>query len=150
MTASLKRRLLTGGSWVLAGKVVTAASNVLISSLVARLLSEEGFGAFGLAFSLVFIFPPGTILLLFLAIFGLVFFVVTGHVIRLTCSFLATRMIRRDVCPSCRHTGTLREVDFAGLEDSEGARLCRACGNAFHASGLEIEPEEILGVAPTP
>lgn len=52
MTASLKRRLLTGGSWVLAGKIVTAASNVLISSLLARLLSTDGFGAFGLAFSL--------------------------------------------------------------------------------------------------
>jgi O-antigen/teichoic acid export membrane protein len=52
VTASLKRRLLTGGSWVLAGKIVTAASNVLISSLLARLLSPEGFGAFGLAFSL--------------------------------------------------------------------------------------------------
>jgi O-antigen/teichoic acid export membrane protein len=45
--------LLTGGSWVLAGKLITAASNVLISSLLARLLSTDGFGAFGLAFSLV-------------------------------------------------------------------------------------------------
>lgn len=52
MAASLKRHLLTGGSWVLAGKIVTAASNVLVSSLLARLLSTDGFGAFGLAFSL--------------------------------------------------------------------------------------------------
>lgn len=37
---------------MLAGKLVTAASNVLVSSLLARLLSTEGFGAFGLAFSL--------------------------------------------------------------------------------------------------
>jgi O-antigen/teichoic acid export membrane protein len=52
LTASLKRRLLAGGSWVLAGKIITAASNVMISSLLARLLSTEDFGAFGLAFSL--------------------------------------------------------------------------------------------------
>jgi len=52
VTASLKRHLLTGGSWVLLGKGVTATSNVLISSLLARLLSADGFGAFGLAFSL--------------------------------------------------------------------------------------------------
>ena len=37
---------------MLAGKMITAASNVLVSSLLARLLSPEGFGAFGLAFSL--------------------------------------------------------------------------------------------------
>lgn len=52
MTVSLKRHLLTGGSWALAGKIVTAVSNVLISSLLARILSTEVFGAFGLAFSL--------------------------------------------------------------------------------------------------
>jgi O-antigen/teichoic acid export membrane protein len=52
MSPSLKQRLLTGGSWVLIGKVVTAAANVLVSSLLARLLSAEGFGAYGLAYSL--------------------------------------------------------------------------------------------------
>jgi O-antigen/teichoic acid export membrane protein len=52
MSPSLKQRLLTGGSWVLVGKVVTAAANVLVSSLLARLLSAEGFGAYGLAYSL--------------------------------------------------------------------------------------------------
>jgi len=53
VTVSLKRHLLTGGTWVLVGKLITAASNVLISSLLARMLSTDGFGAFGLAFSLV-------------------------------------------------------------------------------------------------
>jgi len=52
MPPSLKQRLLTGGSWVLIGKLVTAAANVLVSSLLARLLTSEGFGAYGLAFSL--------------------------------------------------------------------------------------------------
>jgi O-antigen/teichoic acid export membrane protein len=50
---SLKRRLIAGGSWVFAGKIVTAGSNVVVSSLLAQLLSTEGFGAYGLAFSLI-------------------------------------------------------------------------------------------------
>ena len=52
-TQSLKQRLLAGGFWVLAGKVVTAGSRLLAMALLARLLTQETMGAFGLALSVV-------------------------------------------------------------------------------------------------
>lgn len=51
MGPSLKRRLLAGGFWVVAGKLVTAGSRLLATALLARLLTQEALGAFGLAFS---------------------------------------------------------------------------------------------------
>ncbi len=51
--SSLKQRLLAGGFWVLAGKVVTASSRLLVMAVLARLLSQETMGAFGLALSVV-------------------------------------------------------------------------------------------------
>lgn len=53
MAESLKRRLLAGGFWVLAGKLVTASTNLGASALLARLLTQDGFGAYTLIFSLV-------------------------------------------------------------------------------------------------
>jgi len=53
MALSLKRRLLEGGFWVFAGKLVTASSNLLVGALLARLLSTQDFGDYGLAFSVV-------------------------------------------------------------------------------------------------
>jgi O-antigen/teichoic acid export membrane protein len=50
---ALKQRLLAGGFWVLTGKVVTASSRLLAMALLARLLSQETMGAFGLALSVV-------------------------------------------------------------------------------------------------
>lgn len=51
MEPSLKRRLLAGGFWVVAGKVVTAGSRLAATAMLARLLTQEALGAFGLAFS---------------------------------------------------------------------------------------------------
>jgi O-antigen/teichoic acid export membrane protein len=51
--SSLKQRLIAGGFWVLAGKVVTASSRLLAMALLARLLPQETMGAFGLALSVV-------------------------------------------------------------------------------------------------
>ena len=53
MAASLRRRLVAGGSWVFAGKIVTATTNLLVGSLLARLLTTEEFRDYGLAFSVV-------------------------------------------------------------------------------------------------
>jgi O-antigen/teichoic acid export membrane protein len=50
---SLKRKLLSGGFWVVLGKVFTATSRLAATGLLARLLTQEEMGAFGLAFSLV-------------------------------------------------------------------------------------------------
>jgi O-antigen/teichoic acid export membrane protein len=51
--STLKQRLLAGGFWVLAGKVVTASSRLLTMALLSRLLTQETMGAFGLALSVV-------------------------------------------------------------------------------------------------
>lgn len=51
MEPSLKRRLLAGGFWVVAGKTVTAGSRLAAMAMLARLLTQEALGSFGLAFS---------------------------------------------------------------------------------------------------
>jgi O-antigen/teichoic acid export membrane protein len=52
MPTSLKRRLLTGGAWVVLGKLLTASSTLIVTSILARMLSADAFGAFGLGFTL--------------------------------------------------------------------------------------------------
>lgn len=53
MATSLKHRLLAGGAWVVAGKIATAGFRILATALLARLLTQEAMGNFGLAFSFV-------------------------------------------------------------------------------------------------
>jgi O-antigen/teichoic acid export membrane protein len=53
MAAPLKKRLVSAGSWVLGGKFLVAASNLIVGSLLARLLSTEEFGEYGVAFTVV-------------------------------------------------------------------------------------------------
>ena len=50
-TASLKQRLLSGGIWSLGGRLVTAATSILVNGLLARLLSPDEMGAYFLIFS---------------------------------------------------------------------------------------------------
>ncbi|HKQ60169.1 MAG TPA: oligosaccharide flippase family protein [Candidatus Polarisedimenticolaceae bacterium] len=49
---SLRLRLLRGGSWVIAGKLATAGSNLVMASLAASLLAPEPFADYLLAYSL--------------------------------------------------------------------------------------------------
>ena len=53
MTPSLRQRLLTGGSWVLAGKVVTALSTLALNAILARTLEKQVYGLYVISFSLV-------------------------------------------------------------------------------------------------
>jgi len=50
---SIKEKLLKGGAWAFAGKLVTAFSGLAISALLARLLTPEDMGAYFLTLSLV-------------------------------------------------------------------------------------------------
>jgi len=50
---SIKEKLLKGGAWAFAGKLVTALSGLAISALLSRLLTPEDMGAYFLTFSLV-------------------------------------------------------------------------------------------------
>ena len=49
----LTRRLLSGGTWALVGKLGVALSQLTVNALLARLLSPQDLGAYFLAFSLV-------------------------------------------------------------------------------------------------
>jgi O-antigen/teichoic acid export membrane protein len=51
---SLVSRLLSGGTWVLTGKVMTALSTVAIGALIARLLFLDDVGLYNLTHSIVF------------------------------------------------------------------------------------------------
>ena len=53
MNASLKSRLISGGSWALSGRIVSSASTLVANILLARLLSPEDMGYYFLAFSAV-------------------------------------------------------------------------------------------------
>ena len=50
---SLKERLLFGGAWIVAGKLVTAFSTLLVSALLTRLMPLDVVGVYGLTFSFV-------------------------------------------------------------------------------------------------
>lgn len=50
---SLKRRLLSGGSWALGGKVGGSAIGLITNALLARMLSPAEFGAYFLALSVI-------------------------------------------------------------------------------------------------
>lgn len=49
MPPSLKQRLVAGGSWVLAGKGLTALANLAVTAVAANLITKEEFGAYGMA-----------------------------------------------------------------------------------------------------
>ncbi|MEA1866831.1 MAG: oligosaccharide flippase family protein [Thermodesulfobacteriota bacterium] len=49
----LNRRLLYGGAWAFAGKIITVISSLAVNFLLARLLTPEEMGAYFLTFSLV-------------------------------------------------------------------------------------------------
>ena len=51
--ASLKRRMLAGGVWVLFGKSVTVLCTLANEALLTRMLGQEGYGVYVIAFSLV-------------------------------------------------------------------------------------------------
>ncbi len=50
---SLKRRMLAGGAWVFFGKGVTVLCTLVNEALLARMLGQEGYGVYVIAFSLV-------------------------------------------------------------------------------------------------
>jgi O-antigen/teichoic acid export membrane protein len=49
----LKRRLLSGGGWAFAGKVLVALSGLISSALLARLLTPQALGTYFLAYSIL-------------------------------------------------------------------------------------------------
>ena len=52
---SLKQRLVTGGIWVILGKLVTAGSTVFIAALLTRLLPRDAVGVYFIADRLIWL-----------------------------------------------------------------------------------------------
>ena len=50
---SIRRRLLSGGVWAFAGKILSSATTVLVTAILARLLTVKEMGDYFLLFSLV-------------------------------------------------------------------------------------------------
>jgi len=50
---SLKRRMLSGGIWVLLGKSLTVLCTLINEAILSRMLGEEGYGTYVIAFSFV-------------------------------------------------------------------------------------------------
>jgi hypothetical protein len=84
-------------------------------------------GLFFLAFSLIFVFPPGALLLVFASLAGLGVAVVVGGILRGAERVLARSILRRGSCPHCTET----DIGSPGVEAWE----CGNCGAAFSLAG---------------
>ena len=51
--SALRRRLLSGSTWALGGKIVAAAIGIITNGLLARMLSLQDFGTYLLVFSII-------------------------------------------------------------------------------------------------
>ncbi|MCI0363043.1 MAG: hypothetical protein L0Y44_00565 [Phycisphaerales bacterium] len=86
--------------------------------------------AFLLALPLMFIFPQGTLLLLFVGLFGLGLAVIGFKVLRYFEHALARRSLARGSCPRCgQHDSTI---------PSDEPWRCAACGTSYEVSGNEV------------
>jgi len=107
--------------------------------------------AFVVAFALMFVFPPGTLLLVFLGVFGLVAAVGGAQILGGIEHLLARRLIRQERCPACGMHRTFEPITRGRSTEASGAdrerhapetsgRLgCNACGAAYERWGGEIE-----------
>ena len=85
---------------------------------------------FLLAFALIFVFPLGPILLLFLGLAGMGVVVVTGRLLRGTQHKLARHALAHGRCPRCESAASSQ----IGLNQSW---TCPQCGTRFGAHGDE-------------
>lgn len=84
--------------------------------------------AFGLAFSMIFVFPPATIVLLWLGLTGLVFVVLIAKVLAFGDRWLARYILDGGGCPGCGERMQTRR-------DPACPWVCESCGAHFLASG---------------
>ncbi len=95
--------------------------------------------AFGIAFLFVFIFPPATLALLFISIFGLLFFNVLGFVLRTIERRWNRARLGKGLCPECGAAA------LSAVASGSGEIQCGACDARHDAQGAWIKP-----VAPVP
>jgi hypothetical protein len=92
--------------------------------------------AFLLTFTLIFIFPPAAIVMVFVALLGLGIAVAGGKLIGLSARLTARSFLQRGRCPRCDEP---IESAAAG-HGVVSTRRCHGCGACFLPSGAEPEP----------
>ncbi|MBM4114287.1 MAG: hypothetical protein FJ252_00225 [Phycisphaerae bacterium] len=90
--------------------------------------------AFGIAFLFVFIFPPATLALLFISIFGLLFFNVLGFVLRTIEKRWNRARLDKGLCPECGAAA------LSAVSGRTGEIRCGACDARHDAQGAWIKP----------
>jgi len=91
--------------------------------------------AFLLAFSLLFIFPQVTLLLLFLGLASLGLTITFGWAIDAATRHVARRAIGAGRCPRCGRASA------SGAEATE-TWTCSHCQSQFHSGGAEVDQRE--------
>jgi hypothetical protein len=89
-------------------------------------------GLFAFTFTLIFVFPPGAVAMVFVALAGLLAAVILGALLRWVVHMLARRLLRSGVCPGC----AVHRPFIDGLAD-QSVRRCEMCGAIFLPSGVE-------------
>jgi len=83
--------------------------------------------AFGIAFLFVFIFPPATLAMLFISIFGLLFFNALGFVLRTIERRWNRARLAKGICPVCGAAALSSVIGHAG---ETRCGVCDACHDA--------------------
>jgi ribosomal protein L37AE/L43A len=91
--------------------------------------------AFLTALPLMFIFPPGTLVLLWMALLSLVFFVALGKILRVVQHGMANRALSNRTCPGCGER-------FSDPSDRSHAWRCDSCGAVFEPGGAEQDQRQ--------
>jgi hypothetical protein len=91
--------------------------------------------AFFLALSLMFVFPPGTIILLWLALVGLVVVVIVHRLLGLARHTVARIILNAGSCPSCGQRADR-------VRDGAQPWTCLKCGHGFAPSGADLGQDE--------
>ncbi len=86
--------------------------------------------AFLLAFCLMFIFPPGTLLLLGFGLAGLVGVFIVGRMLGAVEHSIARAILRGGACPSCGHR-------IETIRDDGASWRCGMCEIVFRPDGSE-------------
>ena len=86
---------------------------------------------FFLAMSLMFVFPPGTLILLGLSLASLVAVILIAKLLGLLLHLTARVTLNAGVCPGCGHRSEHRR-------DTAAAWQCEHCGVVFLPNGTEV------------
>src|SRR5262245_29439956 len=106
---------------------------------------------FLMSFPMIFFFPPGPILLVFLGLGFLRLAVAVGKALRSALHLTARHAMARGVCPRCRHAHPASAPALAhgpgrapapAPGSEQNTWRCGACGAAFEASGAEGEVQQ--------